>query len=61
MLRSETFETTKLQAMFDAFKELSSYTILWKAKRERFPEGLNIPSNIQFREWMPQLDILCKL
>lgn len=59
MLLSETFHSEKLQAMFDAFSELS-YTVLWKAKRERFPDGLNIPKNVHFQEWMPQLDIMCK-
>lgn len=60
MLRSETIEPEKLQAIFDAFSELP-YTVLWKAKREKFPDGLKIPSNIHFQEWMPQLDILCKI
>lgn len=59
MLLSETIDPEKLQAIFDSFNELP-YTVLWKAKRERFPDGLNIPSNIYFQEWMPQLNILCK-
>lgn len=59
MLLSETIDPEKLQAIFDSFNELP-YTVLWKAKRERFPDGLNIPSNIYFQEWMPQSDILCK-
>lgn len=58
MLISESFHPEKLQAMFDALKELP-YTVLWKAQRERFPKGLNIPKNIYFQEWMPQLHILC--
>lgn len=59
MVLSETFDPQKLQAIFDVFKELP-YQVLWKAKRDRFPDGLSIPKNIYFQEWMPQLDILCK-
>lgn len=59
MVLSETFDPEKLQAIFDVFKELP-YQVLWKAKRDRFPDGLKIPKNIYFQEWMPQLDILCK-
>lgn len=60
MVLTETFPPYKLQAFFDAFKELP-YKVLWKADREKMPKGLSIPSNIHFEPWMPQTDILCKL
>lgn len=58
MLQTESFHPDKLQAMFDAFRDLP-YKVLWKANIEKFPKGLNIPDNIHFEKWMPQLDILC--
>lgn len=59
MLLTETFPKHKLRGMFEAFRKVP-YKILWKATREKFPEDLDIPSNIQFEQWMPQLGILCK-
>ncbi|KAF2882089.1 hypothetical protein ILUMI_24092 [Ignelater luminosus] len=58
MVLTETFPSYKLQAFFDAFKELP-YKVLWKADREKMPKDVNIPSNIHFEPWLPQVDILC--
>lgn len=58
MVMTETFDLEKLQGIFDAFAELP-YKVLWKAKRENFPNTLTIPKNIHFENWMPQMEILC--
>ncbi|KRT85103.1 glucuronosyltransferase, partial [Oryctes borbonicus] len=58
MLLTESFPEYKLQSLFQAFGKVP-YKILWKATREKFAPSLDIPSNIQFESWMPQLEILC--
>lgn len=59
MIKTESFPSYKLKAIFDALKDLP-YKVLWKAVPENFPKDLEIPSNIHFESWMPQLDVLCK-
>lgn len=58
MVMVETFPKEKLQSMFDALEELP-YNVLFKANKDDFPEGLKYPSNINFKRWLPQLDVLC--
>ncbi|KAI4468665.1 UDP-glucosyltransferase [Holotrichia oblita] len=58
MLMTESFPVDKIRGLFEAFRKIP-YKILWKANKERFPENLDFPSNIQFEPWMPQLGILC--
>nr|XP_022913479.1 UDP-glucuronosyltransferase 2A3-like [Onthophagus taurus] len=56
--KSETFPDYKLKPIFEALSEIP-YKILWKGKRSDVAKHLNIPSNIQFVPWMPQLEVLC--
>ncbi|GJQ66555.1 hypothetical protein Trydic_g4539, partial [Trypoxylus dichotomus] len=58
MLLTESFPEHKLRSLFEAFRKVP-YKILWKATKEKFQSNLDIPSNIQFEPWMPQLEILC--
>lgn len=57
MLMTESFDLDKLTAMFSAFEELP-YKVLWKADKDKFPVK-KFPNNIQFEQWMPQMDLLC--
>lgn len=59
VLLSESMPSATIQTIFDVFSELP-YQILWKINKENLPKGLNIPANIHFESWMPQLDLLCK-
>lgn len=59
MIKTESFPSHKLKALFQVLKAVP-YKILWKAVPENFPEELEIPKNIHFEPWMPQLDILCE-
>lgn len=59
MMLTETFDEDILKAFFNSFKRLP-YKVLWKASREKFPKHLEIPTNIHFEPWIPQIGVLCK-
>nr|XP_022908581.1 UDP-glucuronosyltransferase 2B31-like [Onthophagus taurus] len=59
MIMTETLPEHILKSIFETFKALEDYKILWKADKDLFPKELEIPSNVQFEKWMPQLGILC--
>lgn len=59
MVKSETFSTEKIQAIYDSFSDLENYKVLWKGKEEQMPEGL--PSNVKMLSWIPQYAVLRKI
>ncbi|PSN29221.1 hypothetical protein C0J52_28023 [Blattella germanica] len=54
-VRTDGMPSTKIKMFLDAFSELTQFRILWKWESDEPPAQL---SNVMFRKWIPQQDIL---
>ncbi|PSN58127.1 hypothetical protein C0J52_00983 [Blattella germanica] len=54
-VRTDGMPSTKIKMFLDAFSELTQFRILWKWESDEPPAQL---SNVMFKKWIPQQDIL---
>ncbi|XP_046620210.1 UDP-glucosyltransferase 2-like [Neodiprion virginianus] len=56
MVRSDTFSSDRISAIYESFSELPNYNVLWKGNADHLPKPF--PPNVKVVSWAPQYAVL---